>query len=83
MSDELPPQRNNLTLEREERIRDLLVEMGLQEVVNYRLTSPDREARRLPSDVPPDDKPYLRLRTLLPATVRAAPQPAFELARSG
>jgi phenylalanyl-tRNA synthetase beta chain len=61
MSDELPPQRNNLNLEREERIRDLLVEMGLQEVVNYRLTSPDREARRLPPGVPPDDKPYLRL----------------------
>jgi phenylalanyl-tRNA synthetase beta chain len=48
-------------LEREERIRDALVEMGLQEVVNYRLTSPEREARRLPSDFPPDDKPYLCL----------------------
>ncbi len=61
MSDELPPQRNNLALEREEQVRDLLVKMGLQEVVNYRLTSPEREARRLPSEVPPDDKPYLRL----------------------
>jgi phenylalanyl-tRNA synthetase beta chain len=61
MSDELPPQRSNPSLEREERIRDALVEMGLQEVVNYRLTSPEREARRLPSDFPPDDKPYLCL----------------------
>ena len=61
MSDELPPQRNNLALDCEERLRDLLVEMGLQEVVNYRLTSPDREARRLPPEVPLDDKPYLRL----------------------
>ena len=48
-------------MEHEEQIRDLLVEMGLQEVVNYRLTSPDREARRLPPEVSPDDKPYVRL----------------------
>jgi phenylalanyl-tRNA synthetase beta chain len=61
MADELPPQRNNPGLENEERLRDLLVEMGLQEVVNYRLTSPDREARRLPPGVSPDDKPYVRL----------------------
>ncbi len=61
MADELPPQRNNPALQHEERLRDLLVEMGLQEVVNYRLTSPDREARRLPPDVMPDDKPYVRL----------------------
>lgn len=61
MADELPPQRNNPALQHEERLRDLLVEMGLQEVVNYRLTSPEREARRLPPDVMPDDKPYVRL----------------------
>jgi phenylalanyl-tRNA synthetase beta chain len=61
MADELPPQRDNPALQYEEQIRDLLVEMGLQEVVNYRLTSPDREARRLPPDVSPDDKPYVRL----------------------
>ena len=29
-------------------LRDLLVDLGLQEVVTYRLTSPEREARRLP-----------------------------------
>ncbi len=45
LSDELPPQRSNPSLEREERIRDLLVKMGLQEVVSYRMTSIEREAR--------------------------------------
>ncbi|MDI6770378.1 MAG: phenylalanine--tRNA ligase subunit beta [Anaerolineales bacterium] len=45
LSDELPPQRSNPGLEREERIRDLLVKMGLQEVVSYRMTSIEREAR--------------------------------------
>ena len=61
MSDELPAQRGNPSLEREERLRDLLVELGLQEVVNYRLTAPEREARRLPPTAPSTDKPYLHL----------------------
>ena len=45
MRDELPPQRNNPSLEGEERVRDLLVSLGLQEVTTYRLTTPEREAR--------------------------------------
>ena len=61
LDDELPPHRNNPSLDREERIRDLLVNLGLQEVVNYRLTSPAREARRLPPSTPADDKPYVTL----------------------
>lgn len=61
LSDQLPPQRNNRTLEIDERIRDLLARFGLQEVITYRLTSPDQEARRLPAGTPPDDKPYVRL----------------------
>ena len=57
----LPPQRGNPTLEREERVRDILVSLGLQEVATYRLTSPEREARRFPPDTPSDDKPYVQL----------------------
>ena len=59
MADELPPQRNNPALEIEELVRDLLVEMGYQEIVSYRLTSPQREARRLVPGTPAEDKPYL------------------------
>ncbi|GIK40207.1 MAG: phenylalanine--tRNA ligase beta subunit [Chloroflexota bacterium] len=47
MADELPPQRNNVSLDREERVRDLLVQSGLQEVITYRLTTPAAEARIL------------------------------------
>lgn len=61
MADTLPMQRNNVALDREERVRDLLAGLGLQEVVNYRLTTPEREARRLPPGLPADDKPYVRL----------------------
>jgi phenylalanyl-tRNA synthetase beta chain len=52
LADELPPQRSNLSLEREERIRDLLVKMGLQEVVSYHMTSIEREARLFLGNTP-------------------------------
>jgi phenylalanyl-tRNA synthetase beta chain len=61
MASALPPQRNNRGLELEERVRDLLVGVGMQEVVNYRLTHPDRESRRLPPGTPQDDRPYVGL----------------------
>jgi phenylalanyl-tRNA synthetase beta chain len=61
MRDELPVPRGNPALDREERVRDALVRQGLQEIISHRLTSPEREARRLPAGSPPDDKPYVRL----------------------
>ncbi|MFT3894977.1 MAG: phenylalanine--tRNA ligase subunit beta [Anaerolineales bacterium] len=45
MSDALPPQIGNPVHEWEERVRDILVSLGVQEVVSYRLTSPERESR--------------------------------------
>jgi phenylalanyl-tRNA synthetase beta subunit len=44
IADELPPQRNNPALDREGQTRDLLVSAGLQEVITYRLTTPEAEA---------------------------------------
>ena len=61
ISDELPPQRGNPTLVKEERVRDLLTALGLQEVISYRWTTPERESRRLPPDSSPDDQPYIKL----------------------
>jgi len=43
--DELPPQRNNPSLQYEEYIRDVLVKLGLQETVTYRFTTPEAESR--------------------------------------
>ncbi len=60
LADTLPPQRRNVTLEREERVRDLLAQLGLQEIWSYRLTSVAREARLLPAG-PADDRPYVAL----------------------
>ena len=45
MADALPPQVGNPAHEWEEHVRDILVNLGLQEVVSYRLTSPERESR--------------------------------------
>jgi phenylalanyl-tRNA synthetase beta chain len=61
IADALPPQRANLTVEREERLRDLLVELGLQEVVTYRMTSTEREARLNPDGRPLEPQAYVRL----------------------
>jgi phenylalanyl-tRNA synthetase beta chain len=68
LADELPPQRNNLSLEGEELVRDLLVQAGLQEVITYRLTTPEAEDRLLApvrqaglAAAPPDPRPYVSL----------------------
>ncbi len=61
LASELPPQRSNPAIEGEERIIDILVDLGLQEVLSFRQTTPEREARRLAPGTPPDTQPYLRI----------------------
>lgn len=50
MADPLPPQVGNPVHEWEEHLRDLLVAVGLQEVVSYRMTSIERESRITQTD---------------------------------
>ena len=45
MADELPPQIGNPVREWEGALRDQLAELGLQEIVSYRMTHPERETR--------------------------------------
>ncbi len=45
MADSLPPQMGNPKHEWEEHARDILVSLGFQEVVGYRMTSPEHESR--------------------------------------
>jgi phenylalanyl-tRNA synthetase beta chain len=64
MADALPPQVGNPVHEWEERLRDLLVAIGLQEVVTYRMTSPEREGRVLLAQSgaqPPIERAYVRI----------------------
>jgi len=52
MADPLPPQRGNQSLEREERVRDILAGLGLQEVITHRMSAPEIENRLLPKSAP-------------------------------
>lgn len=60
-ADTLPPQIGNPTLVKEERVRDLLVSLGLQEVISYRWSTPERESRRLAGAAVKDDLPYVKI----------------------
>jgi phenylalanyl-tRNA synthetase beta chain len=50
LEDGLPIQEGNRDLELEEKIRDILVGLGMQEIVTYRITSPEADSRSLPPD---------------------------------
>ncbi len=59
LSDVLPPQRGNREQSFEDRVKDTLADLGLQEVVSYRLTTPEAEAKLHLEDAEPP--PYVRL----------------------
>jgi phenylalanyl-tRNA synthetase beta chain len=63
LAEVIPPPHPNRDLELEEQVRDVLASLGLQEIVTYSLTSPEREARlRLEPPRGGDaDVPYVRL----------------------
>ncbi len=61
MADPLPPQRGNPSLEREERIRDILVTLGLQELITHRMSAPEIEKRLLPKGGAAAQIEYVRL----------------------
>ncbi|GJM40354.1 MAG: phenylalanine--tRNA ligase beta subunit [Ardenticatenaceae bacterium] len=69
LSDVLPPQRGNAKLEQEERIKDTLVQAGLQELITFRLTSKVQEAKLIPQNhvAGPDKRPYVTLTNPLSA----------------
>lgn len=61
MADPLPPQRGNPSLEAEERLRDLMVSLGLQEIITHRMTAPEIEAKLLPSNTELSNIEYVQL----------------------
>jgi phenylalanyl-tRNA synthetase beta chain len=61
IADLLPKQHGNPALEQEEAARDLLVNLGLQEVLTYHLTSPEQEAAMYPPGTIAPAPAYTRL----------------------
>ncbi len=59
LGDVLPPQRDNREQAFEDRVKDTLADLGLQEVVSYRLTTPEAESRLRLEEAEP--LPYVRL----------------------
>jgi len=59
---ELPPQRGNTLEERDRMVQDLLVSLGLQEIISYRLTSPEAEEKMVPGDNQPETSEYIELK---------------------
>jgi phenylalanyl-tRNA synthetase beta chain len=61
MADPLPPQRGNPSLEAEERIRDVMAALGLQEIITHRMTAPEIESRLLPPNSEVSNIEYVKL----------------------
>jgi len=61
MADPLPPQRGNPALTAENRVRDTMAALGLQEIITHRMTSPENERRLLPKDAADAYVAYVRL----------------------
>ena len=61
LADTLPPAEEDPTLWTEERMRDLLVGLGLSEVIPYRMTTPEREKRLWLPGSPEDGAEYVKL----------------------
>lgn len=61
LASQLPPQVGNRALEVEEILRDLLINLGLQDTVTYRQTSPAREARIWPGNALQDPPEYVEI----------------------
>lgn len=56
ISDDMPPQINQIELMHEDKVRDLLVNLGLYETITYRLTSEEREAKAISADATQDER---------------------------
>ncbi len=65
MEEELPEAYSDPMSVFQNRLRSLLMTLGLQEVINYRLTNPERERRLTPPGQPPAEVEYLRIRNPL------------------
>ncbi len=63
----VPPQRRNVSLEGEERVRDLLTRCGLDEVITYSMVDIRDDARLGPQGMVIDETQYVKIRNPLTA----------------
>ena len=70
LSDTLSSMHPNKSLELEEKTRDILAQLDLQEIITYRFTAPEIEDRLLPPDAPREEVPYVTLQNPISADRR-------------
>ena len=70
LSDTLSSMHPNKSLELEEKTRDILAQLDLQEIITYRFTAPEIEDRLLPPDAPREELPYITLKNPISADRR-------------
>lgn len=61
LADELPKQKDRVDVLYEQRLQDILVDLGMQEILTYRLTSPERELKAMLTTMTAAEVPYVRL----------------------
>jgi phenylalanyl-tRNA synthetase beta chain len=61
IADLLPPQRTNIEDDFERKVKNTLINLGMQEIINYRLTSPEEEMRVLPDRQVSDTRAYVEI----------------------
>ena len=67
IEDELPPQVRNVRLDGSERVRDLLIGCGLDEIITYSIVSREEDAQLYPGAEPPPVSDYVAMRNPLAA----------------
>jgi phenylalanyl-tRNA synthetase beta chain len=61
LPDEVPPAHPNPQVVFEDRVKDILVNAGLNEIVSYRFTTPQQERRTYAPGTPADDLAYVTI----------------------
>ncbi len=65
LTEQMPPFHPRPLMEAEQKLRNALVRLGLQEIITYRMTEPEQESQLTPPGETPVEKEYVRLKNPL------------------
>ncbi len=61
LREEMPPAHEDRNIQLEEKVRDMMAGFGLQEIMTYRFTSPEKETRLMPAGSTAETPEYVTL----------------------
>ncbi len=65
LTEQMPPAHPRPLMDAEQKLRNALVRLGLQEIITYRMTEPEQEAQLTPPGQVPVEQEYVRLKNPL------------------